>query len=55
MPVVDETGLTDAFAVDLQWDPQRGLEALREALATIGLRFEDGVRPAPKHRVTPRA
>ncbi|HEU4418052.1 MAG TPA: redoxin domain-containing protein [Planctomycetota bacterium] len=55
VPVVDETGLSDPFAVDLQWDPQRGLDGLREALATIGLRFEDGVRPTPKHRVTPRA
>ena len=55
VPVIEETGLTDPFAVDLQWDPQRGLAGLSEALAAIGLRLEDGVRPAPKHRVTPRA
>jgi peroxiredoxin len=53
-PMVDETGLTTPFSIDLTWDQERGVDALREALAEYGLRCVDGERPVSHHRLAVR-
>lgn len=55
LPVVDETGLAQPFAVDLQWDADGGVAALREALAPLGLTLTEATRPVAQHRVAKAA
>ena len=54
-PVVDETGLTEPFGLDLSWDPRAGVSGMREALATVGLLLEEGTRESPRYKIAPRA
>ena len=54
VPVVDETGLTEPFAARLEWDPGKGVDGLREALAKIGLSLEEQNRESPRYRVAPK-
>lgn len=52
-PIVDDTGLQDIYNVQLKWDLDGGADALREALAQIGLRLVEGEKEVVKFTIRP--
>lgn len=51
-PIVNATGLTAEYALDLSWDPAGGAEAARAALAAAGFVLEDGEADVKRIAVT---
>jgi uncharacterized protein (TIGR03435 family) len=49
LPVIDETGLTDSYDVDVQWNPRLQGNALRKEIENI-LRDQFGLELAPDRR-----